>query len=117
MVGRVAYRSGFVKRLDDVGSLPAITIEAADLPEDVPGLLDRYILDFGSSVTGKPVIASSANTGDVGDRGSVSAGPCGGTPEESTCPAGNDTNHVMVRTYNAANAALEDHGFYVAVFG
>src|SRR2546425_7235873 len=50
MVGRVAYRSGFVKRLDDVGSLPAITIEAADLPEDVLALLDHHHhLDLGGT--------------------------------------------------------------------
>jgi len=30
--------------LDDVGSPPAITIEAADLPEDVLALLDHHLL-------------------------------------------------------------------------
>ncbi len=49
MIVRVAYRSGFVKRLDDVGSLPAITIETEDLPEDVLALLDRHLLDLGGT--------------------------------------------------------------------
>ena len=31
------------------GRLPAITIEAGDLPEDVLGLLDRHFLDLGGS--------------------------------------------------------------------
>ena len=34
-IGRVSYRSGFVERLEEAERLPAITIEAADLPEDV----------------------------------------------------------------------------------
>ena len=76
-----------------------------------------YILDFGSTVTGKLVIASSANTGDVGDRGPVSAGACGGTPEGSTCPTGNDTNHVRVITRSAGDDTAEDHSFYIAVIG
>ena len=49
MIGRVAYRSRFVKRLDDVGSLPAITTEAADLPDDVLALLDQHLLDLGGT--------------------------------------------------------------------
>jgi peptidoglycan hydrolase-like protein with peptidoglycan-binding domain len=76
-----------------------------------------YILDFGSAVNGKLIIASSANTGDVGDRGTVSAGSCGGTPEGSTCPAGNDTNHVRVITRAAGDNVAADHPFYIAVVG
>ena len=49
MIVRVAYRSGFVKRLDDVGGLHAITIETEDLPEDVLALLDRHLLDLGGT--------------------------------------------------------------------
>ena len=59
MIGRVAYRSRFVKRLDDVGSLPAITTEAADLPDDVLTLLDCHLLDLGGTYgdpsAGEPV--------------------------------------------------------------
>jgi hypothetical protein len=40
-----------------------------------------YILDFGGSAAGKLILASSSNTGDTGDRGTVSAGLCGGTTE------------------------------------
>jgi hypothetical protein len=45
------------------------------------------------------------------------AGPCGGTAEGFACPANNDTNHVIVRTYAVGNTTQEDHPFYVAVFG
>ena len=76
-----------------------------------------YILDFGSAVTGKLMIASSANATDVGDRGTVSAGPCGGTPEGSTCPSGNDTSHVRVITRHAGDTTAGDHPFYLAVIG
>lgn len=76
-----------------------------------------YILNFGSSVIGKLMIASSAQAADLGDRGTVSAGPCGGTPEGSTCPSGNDTNHVRVITRRAGDSVAEDHPFYVAVIG
>ncbi len=76
-----------------------------------------YILGFGSSVAGKLIIVSSANAGDVGDRGTVSAGPCGGSPEGSTCPSGNDTNHIRVITRKEGDSIAEDHPFYVAVVG
>ena len=76
-----------------------------------------YILDFGSAVNSKLIITSSANAGDVSDRGTVSAGPCGGTPEGSTCPSGNDTNHVRVITRKQGDNVAEDHPFYIAVIG
>jgi hypothetical protein len=76
-----------------------------------------YILDFGSPVTGKLIVASSAGAADVGDRGTVSAGPCGGTTEGSTCPSGNDTNHIRVITRKAGDSTAEDHPFYIAVIG
>jgi hypothetical protein len=76
-----------------------------------------YILDFGSSLAGKLITVSSANAADLGDRGTVSAGICGGTTEGSTCPSGNDTNHVRVITRKAGDDTAEDHPFYVAVIG
>lgn len=76
-----------------------------------------YILDFGSAVNTKLIIVSSANAADVGDRGTVSAGPCGGPPAGSTCPTGNDTNHVRVITRKAGDSTAEDHPFYIAVIG
>ena len=77
-----------------------------------------YILNFGSAVTGKPILANGAYANDPGDqRGETSAGPCGGGNEGRTCPAGVDTtSHVMVQTReNGGNPS--DHSFYVAVFG
>jgi hypothetical protein len=77
----------------------------------------QTILDFGSASNAKLIEASAGFANDPAARGAVIAGPCGGTAEGVACTTGNDTNHVIVRTYNAANAALEDHAFYVAVFG
>jgi hypothetical protein len=77
-----------------------------------------YILDFGSQVTGKLIIASSANVAPaIGDRGTVSAGPCGGTAEGSVCPTGNDVNHVRVITRQPGNLNPGDFPFYIAVIG
>jgi len=47
-IERVSYRSGFVRRLRESRHLPAITFEAADLPEDVVTLLDPNLLDLGT---------------------------------------------------------------------
>jgi hypothetical protein len=77
----------------------------------------QTILDFGSASNTKLIQATAGFANDTAARGAVIAGPCGGTAEGFACTSGNDTNHVIVRTYNAANAALEDHSFYVAVFG
>jgi hypothetical protein len=77
----------------------------------------QYILNFGSVVTGKPIMATSALAGDEGGRGTVAAGACGGTQEGVACSSGNDTNHVIVRTFAVGNITAEDHPFYVAVFG
>ena len=79
--------------------------------------LGQYIVDFGGAVNTKLVVASNGFAGDPANRGSVIAGPCGGTAEGFVCPSGNDTSHVLVRTYNPANATLEDHSFYVEVVG
>jgi hypothetical protein len=48
-IERVIYRSGFVKRLREAASLPAITFKAADLPEDVVALVDAHLLDLGGT--------------------------------------------------------------------
>jgi hypothetical protein len=76
-----------------------------------------YILDFGAAIDQKLILASSGVANDLSARGDVVAGPCGGTATGTACTTGNDTSHVVVQTYNAANAALADHAFYVAVFG
>jgi hypothetical protein len=76
-----------------------------------------YILDFGSASNNKLIIASSSLAGDAGGRGTVVASACGGTADGFACPSNNDTSHVIVHTYAVGNTALEDHPFYVAVFG
>lgn len=81
-----------------------------------PGL-GQYILDFATPTTGKLIIVSSARANDPEFRGTVSAGPCGGTPEGSACPVGNDANHLQVITNDPGEKNREDHAFYVAVVG
>jgi hypothetical protein len=73
-----------------------------------------YILNFGSAVTGHPLLASGAYAGDPGDqRGETTAGPCGGGSEGRTCPSGFDTtSHVFVQTRNDGGTP-SDHAFYV----
>ena len=38
-----------MKRLQEAASLPAITFETADLPEDVVALVDAHLLDLGGT--------------------------------------------------------------------
>jgi hypothetical protein len=76
-----------------------------------------YILDFGASLAGKLLMVSSANAGDTTDRGTVSVGMCGGSPEGGTCPTGNDLNHLRVITRNKGDNSAGDHPFYIAVVG
>ena len=58
-IERVSYRSGFVKRLREAASLPSITFEVADLPEDVVALVDAHLLDlagiYGDPEAGDPI--------------------------------------------------------------
>jgi len=77
-----------------------------------------YVLNFGSTVTGKPVLANGAFAGDGGatDRGETAAGPCGAGAEGVNCPTTNTNQAVFVQTHNEAGA-LADHSFYVAVIG
>jgi hypothetical protein len=75
-----------------------------------------YIVDFNSgALNGKLIVVSPAQANsDTGSRGTVSAGPCGGTPEGSNCSVRNDTTHVRVQTYSSGGA-LANHAFYVAL--
>ena len=77
-----------------------------------------YVLNFASTVTGKPIIASGGFAGDGGatDRGETAAGPCGAGAEGVNCPTTNTNQAVFVQTHNQTGA-LDDHSFYVAVFG
>jgi hypothetical protein len=78
----------------------------------------RYILNFGSAVTGKLILVSNGRAGPATTfRGTPTAGPCGGGTEGSVCAASNDANHVFVYTSGTDNATAEDHSFYVAVIG
>jgi hypothetical protein len=76
-----------------------------------------YILNFGSSVTSKPILASGGYAADSGDqRGETTAGPCGGGSQGRTCPIANTANSVFVQTRNNGGTPA-DHAFYVAVLG
>jgi len=77
----------------------------------------RYILNMGSAVTGKPILASGAYANDASDqRGETTAGPCGGTGEGVNCSPSNTTSSVFVETRGDAGTPA-DHAFYVAVLG
>jgi hypothetical protein len=77
-----------------------------------------YVLNFGSTVTGKPIMASGGFAGDGGstDRGETVAGPCGAGAEGVTCATTNTNQGVIVETHSQTGA-LADHSFYVTVIG
>jgi hypothetical protein len=78
----------------------------------------NYLLNFGSAVSGHPILASGGYAGDSSDqRGETTAGPCAGGTEGRTCPTGFDTtSHVWIQT-RANGGSPADHSFYIAVFG
>jgi hypothetical protein len=78
----------------------------------------QYVLNFGSTVTGKPIMASGGFAGDGGstDRGETVAGPCGAGAEGLNCATTNTNQGVIVETHNQTGA-LADHSFYVTVIG
>jgi hypothetical protein len=76
-----------------------------------------YYVDFGVPAgAGALVVTLGGNTGPGG---SAVVAPCGGGTLGVTCApkAPDDANHVLVSTYNKANAALAGHAFYVALLG
>jgi hypothetical protein len=77
----------------------------------------NYLVNFGSAVTGKAILASGAYNSDASDqRGETTAGPCG-TGEDRTCPTGfNTTSYVFAQTRSNSGTPA-DHSFYVAVIG
>jgi hypothetical protein len=77
-----------------------------------------YILNFGSALTGKPLLSSGGYAGDAGDqRGETAAGPCGGGTEGRTCPSGFDsTSNAFIQTRNSSGDP-SDHAFYVVSVG
>ena len=58
-IERVSYRTGFVEWLGEAPRLPAITMEAADLSEDVLALRYRHLSDlggtYGDHAAGEPI--------------------------------------------------------------
>jgi hypothetical protein len=76
-----------------------------------------YILNVGTAVAGKPLLANGAYASDASDqRGETTVGPCGGGTEGRTCPANfNATSHVWVQTRSNSGTPA-DHAFYVVVF-
>jgi len=60
-IERVIYRGGMVKHLRESKMLPAISIAAADLPEDVLALLDRRLFDLAGTY-GDPEAATRSST-------------------------------------------------------
>ena len=81
-----------------------------------PGV-GTYILSFGSTVAGHPILASGAYANDASDqRGETTAGPCAAGTEGRTCPASDNTSTVFVETRSNGGVPA-DHAFYVAVLG
>jgi len=77
----------------------------------------QYILNFGSAVTGHPILSSGAYANDTSDqRGETTAGPCAGGAEGITCTTSNTNTSVFVQTRNN-DGIPTDHSFYVAVLG
>jgi hypothetical protein len=77
----------------------------------------QYLLNYGSSVAGKLILTSSGYAGNhTANRGETSAGPCGNPADGLTCSTFNNVNTVLIQTRSPAGV-LEDHPFYVAVFG
>src|SRR5207253_9709939 len=76
-----------------------------------------YILGFGSTVAGHPILASGAYANDASDqRGETTAGPCGGGSEGRTCSVSNTTSTVFVQTRSDTGSPA-DHELYVVVIG
>ena len=74
-------------------------------------------LNFGSSQTGKAIIATLNWPGVNGD-GQISTAVCGGSsnPGGTPCAMGNTTSHVYVETENSDGTQVA-RAFYVAVIG
>ena len=72
-----------------------------------------YFVSFtGATVIDKPVVATVSRITSTAH--TLTVVPCGGSPQGLICSASNNTNTVLVNTYDAAGAA-DDSGFYVMV--
>ncbi len=75
-----------------------------------------YVVDFGSSVLGHPILAQQAfRDGDGSFRGSTIVNACGGPPEGATCSSSNTTSSVFVGVLAPNNTVFENHAFYLLV--
>jgi len=78
----------------------------------------RTILNFGSSMAGRPIVATLA-TGTAPSGGEIAAAPCGGptasNPGGIVCPGtANSPNFVAVDTF-ASNGTPTQQAFYVTI--
>jgi hypothetical protein len=78
----------------------------------------QTILNFGSSVSGRPILATLLG-GTPATAGEISVAPCGGAsshnPGGISCPgAANSSNFVAVNTFNSSGAPAE-RAFYITV--
>src|SRR2546425_6123638 len=90
-IERVVYRTGFVKRFRESRHLPAITIEAADLPDDVLVLLDpQHHLDLASAY-GDPKAGDPIQYDEVSKKPAKES--CG-SPAPRSCAARHRQSHV-----------------------
>ena len=76
-----------------------------------------YILDFNTALTDKLILSNAGGPAGFTVRGPVVAALCGGPPQGTSCPSGNDTSHVIVATQSPGDAGAADFAFYVAVVG
>src|SRR2546421_5729658 len=75
-----------------------------------PGV-GTYILSFGSTVPGHPILSSGAYANDGSDqRGETSAGPCAGGSEGKTCSVSGTNSSVFGETRSDAGVPA-DHAF------
>ena len=78
-----------------------------------------YVLDFGSSQTGKSVqVSPTLTAADQAFRGVGVAGLCGGAQASlDICPTGLAADrYVYVATTSTTNTEQQPHAFYVVVF-
>jgi hypothetical protein len=80
-----------------------------------------YVVNAGSPTLGHAYAASGGVASDPSFRGTAVAGPCAAASTEGiSCstmfPTGNDGNHILVATLNAANTAEEAHSVYVVMY-
>jgi hypothetical protein len=79
---------------------------------------NQTILDFGSNVAGRPILATLASGSPV-QAGEISVAPCGGAsstnPGGISCPgAAKTSNFVAVSTFDSSGAPAQ-RGFYLAI--